>query len=78
MDDAQGLVPLLDMVVEPGAPDFGNADLVAVRRWSKIIDFSRLEKVALQLALTGTTREDRRRARRFLDAFGNGKSELFR
>jgi hypothetical protein len=63
------------MVVEP---DGAGGDRIAVRRWSKIVDFSSLEKAALQLALTGIARDDRRRARRFLDAFGNGKSELFR
>lgn len=68
---------LLDLIVEPGTPETGG-DLIPVRRWSKIIDFQSLEKAALQLALTGASREDRRRARRFLDAFGNGKSELFR
>lgn len=75
MRDKTSLLVLLDMVVEPGTD---GTDLIAVRRWSKIVDFSGLEKEALQLALNGTVREDRRRARRFLDAFGNGKSELFR
>ncbi|MGO9133835.1 MAG: hypothetical protein ACLP8A_07270 [Methylovirgula sp.] len=75
MRDKASLSVILDMVVEP---DANGTDLIAVRRWSKIVDFSGLEKEALQLALSGTAREDRRRARRFLDAFGNGKSELFR
>ncbi len=78
MRDSRSLAALLDMIVEPAMPNSRDADLVSVRRWSKIIDFQSLEKEALQLALTGASREDRRRARRFLDAFGNGKSELFR
>ncbi len=77
MRGGSSLSALLDLVVEPRPPEAGG-DLIAVRRWSKIIDFQSLEKAALQLALTGGSREDRRRARRFLDAFGNGKSELFR
>lgn len=72
--DPAGLSALLDLVVEPG----DGYDVIAVRRWSKIVDFAGLEQAALQLAMTGAVREDRRRARRFLDAFGNGKSELFR
>ncbi|MHB8886757.1 MAG: hypothetical protein ACYC5H_17070 [Methylovirgula sp.] len=76
MTEQRGLTALLDMVVEPSETD--GAPVIAVRRWSKIVDFQSLEKQALQLALTGTSRDDRRRARRFLDAFGNGKSELFR
>ncbi len=78
MRDSRSLAALLDMIVEPAVPNSSGVDLVAVRRWSKIIDFGGLEKEALQLALSGASREDRRRARRFLDAFGNGKSELFR
>jgi hypothetical protein len=78
MKDKTVLPILLDMIVEPGSGESETGDSISVRRWSKIIDFQGLETQALQLALTGTSREERRRARRFLDAFGNGKSELFR
>jgi hypothetical protein len=78
MNDARSLAVMFDMLVEPAPPGTTGGDLIAVRRWSKIIDFQSLEKAAVQLALTGASRDDRRRARRFLDAFGNGKSELFR
>ena len=78
MRDQSSLASLLDIVIEPASPETGNSDLIAVRRWSKIIDFSSLEREALKLAMSGATRIERRRARRFLDAFGNGKSELFR
>jgi hypothetical protein len=37
-----------------------------------------LEQSAVNLSMNGTVREDRKKARRFLDAFGNGKSELYR
>ena len=78
MMERRGLTALLDMIIEPAARTADGAAAIAVRRWSKIIDFQTLEKQALQLALSGAERDDRRRARRFLDAFGNGKSELFR
>ena len=76
MMDPRGVTALLDMIVETSETD--GTLVIAVRRWSKLVDFQSLEKHALQLALNGSSRDDRTRARRFLDAFGNGKSELFR
>lgn len=75
MADAQSLPALLAALVEKGSD---GTDQIAVRRWSKIVDFAKLEPAALKLAMDGETREARRRARRLLEAFGNGKSELFR
>jgi hypothetical protein len=53
-------------------------DIVAVRRWSKIIDFNTLETRAVELLASAASKADRTRARRFLDAYANGKSDLFR
>jgi len=53
-------------------------EVVLARRWSKLLDLHGLEKPALDAALQGATRDIRKSARRFLDAFANGKSDLYR
>jgi hypothetical protein len=78
MGDAKALPALLDTIVYRVATPEEEYDVIPVRRWSKLIDFRALEQSAVTLSMTGTVREDRKKARRFLDAFGNGKSELYR
>lgn len=78
MDDPSGLEALLTLPLERNGSGAEQQDVVAARRWSRIIDFRALEARAVQLAMTAPSRDDRRRARRFLDAFAAGKSELFR
>jgi hypothetical protein len=76
-NDPKALQALLDVAIERRLTPQGEIDLILVRRWSKILDFQGLEAKALELALNGTSRQERARARRFLTAFGNGKSELY-
>jgi len=78
MGDPKALPALLDTIVYRVATPEEEYDVIPVRRWSKLIDFRALEQSAVNLSMTGTVREDRKKARRFLDAFGNGKSELYR
>jgi hypothetical protein len=78
MGDAKALPALLDTIVYRVATPEEEYDVIPVRRWSKLIDFRALEQSAVNLSMNGTVREDRKKARRFLDAFGNGKSELYR
>lgn len=78
MEDPFGLAALLTIPLERVKTGDEQQDIVAVRRWSRIIDFQALEARAVTLAMSAPSRTDRRRARRFLDAFGAGKSELFR
>ena len=78
MQSSSMLTALLDVPVGRVSTAQGDYDVIQVRRWSKIIDFHTLEKHALDLALSAPSRDDRKRARRFLDAYANGKSELFR
>jgi len=78
MDDGKALAALLDEVVYRVATPDEEYDVIPVRRWSKIIDFRQLEPKVVQLSMSAPSRDDRRKARRFLDAFANGKSELFR
>lgn len=78
MEDPDGLAALLTVPLEPVGSGDEQQDIVAVRRWSRIIDFRALEARAVTLAMSAPSRTDRRRARRYLDAFANGKSELFR
>lgn len=66
-------VPVDRLLIEGAAHE-----VVLARRWSKILDLHGLERPALELALQGETREIRKSARRFLDAFANGKSDLYR
>lgn len=75
MQDPRTLGFVLELALEPG--DAGH-EIVAVRRWSKIIDFNTLETRAVELLMSSASRADRSRARRFLDAFAQGKSDLFR
>jgi hypothetical protein len=78
MDDPSGLAALLTVPLERVGAGEEQQDIVAVRRWSRILDFQALEARAVKLAMSAPSRAERRRARRFLDAFGAGKSELFR
>ncbi len=78
MEDPDGLAALLTLPLERIGSGDAQQDTVAVRRWSRIIDFRALEARAVTLAMSAPSRTDRRRARRYLDAFANGKSELFR
>ncbi|WP_020173810.1 hypothetical protein [Methyloferula stellata] len=78
MGDAKALPALLDEIVYRVATPEEEYDVIPVRRWSKLIDFRALEQSAVNLSMNGTARDDRKKARRFLDAFGNGKSELYR
>jgi hypothetical protein len=78
MGDAKALPALLDEIVYRVATPEEEYDVIPVRRWSKLIDFRALEQSAVTLSMSGTVRDDRKKARRFLDAFGNGKSELYR
>jgi len=78
MSDAKALPALLDTIVYRVATPEEEYDVIPVRRWSKLIDFRALEQNAVNLSMNGTVRDDRKKARRFLDAFGNGKSELYR
>jgi hypothetical protein len=78
MGDAKALPALLDEIVYRVATPEEEYDVIPVRRWSKLIDFRSLEQSAVNLSMKGTVRDDRKKARRFLDAFGNGKSELYR
>ncbi|WOJ91307.1 hypothetical protein RZS28_08660 [Methylocapsa polymorpha] len=78
MRDASSLAPLLELALERSDAVEGGHEVVAVRRWSKIIDFNTLEKCALDLLLSGASKVDKTRARRFLDAFADGKSDLFK
>jgi hypothetical protein len=78
MGDAKALPALLDEIVHRVATPEEEYDVIPVRRWSKLIDFRALEQSAVNLSMNGTARDDRKKARRFLDAFGNGKSELYR
>jgi hypothetical protein len=78
MGDAKALPALLDTIVYRVATPEEEYDVIPVRRWSKLIDFRALEQSAVNLSMNGTVRDDRKKARRFLDAFGNGKSELYR
>lgn len=75
MEDPASLSVLLTVPLEHTG---SGEDLVAVRRWSRILDFQALESRAVALALSAPSRSDRRRARRFLDAFAAGKSDLYR
>ncbi len=78
MGDAKALPALLDEIVYRVATPDEEYDVIPVRRWSKLIDFRALEQSAVNLSMNGPSRDDRKKARRFLDAFGNGKSELYR
>jgi hypothetical protein len=78
MDDPKALAALLDEVVYHVSTPEGDYDVLPVRRWSKLIDFRALEPKAVHLSMNGASRDDRKKARRFVDAFANGKSELFR
>jgi hypothetical protein len=78
MRDAKALPGLLDTPVGRVKTKDGPVDVIQVRRWSRIIDFHTLETRALELSMSGASRAERGRARRFLDAYANGKSELFR
>jgi hypothetical protein len=78
MGDAKALPALLDEIVYRVATPEEEYDVIPVRRWSKLIDFRALEQSAVNLSMTVAVRDDRKKARRFLDAFGNGKSELYR
>ncbi len=78
MREAAHLAGLLDVAVDQVILEGKAHDVIAVRRWSKLIDFHGLEQIVVPLAMSAPSREDRRRARRFLDAYANGKSELFR
>jgi hypothetical protein len=69
---------LLEMPIDRVASSEGGRDLIAVRRWSKIIDFNTLEQCAVALVLSAASKPDKRSARRFLDAYAAGKSELFK
>ncbi len=75
MQDPRTLGFVLELALESG--DAGD-EIVAVRRWSKIIDFNTLEMRAVELVMSSASRADRSRARRFLDAFAQGKSDLFK
>lgn len=76
-NNPKALQALLEVAIERRAAAHGEFDLILVRRWSKILDFQGLEAKALELSLNGASRHERARARRFLTAFGNGKSELY-
>lgn len=78
MRDASSLASVLEALLEQNDTGEGGHGVVAVRRWSKIIDFNTLEKRALELLLSGASRADKARARRFLDAYASGKSDLFK
>lgn len=78
MREAGALRPLLEMAIDRVHASDGEHDVIAVRRWSKIIDFNGLEKRAVELVLSGAAKADRHSARRFLDAYANGKSDLFK
>lgn len=78
MRDVSSLAPLLELPLERNNAVEGGHEVVAVRRWSKIIDFNTLEKHALDLLLSGASKADKARARRFLNAYANGKSDLFK
>jgi len=78
MEDPVGFAALLTVPLERAGTGEEQQDIVAVRRWSRILDFQALEARAVTLAMSAPSRADRRRARRYLDAFGAGKSELFR
>ncbi len=78
MDDPDGLAALLTIPLERVGTGDDEQDIVAVRRWSRIIDFQALEARAVTMAMSAPLRTDRRRARRYLDAFAAGKAELFR
>lgn len=78
MDDPRALLALLTIPIERAGPEPAPQDVVAVRRWSRILDFQALEARAVAFAMSAPARDDRRRARRFLEAFATGKSELFR
>jgi hypothetical protein len=78
MEDPIGLAALLTIPIERIGTGADAQEVVAARRWSRIIDFQALEARAVALAMSAPARADRSRARRFLDAFGAGKSELFR
>lgn len=78
MEDTDGLAALLTILVERIGTGDEEQDIVAVRRWSRIIDFQALEVRAVKMAMSAPSRTDRRRARRYLDAFAAGKAELFR
>lgn len=78
MRNAGALASLLALPLEPSEAGGTSPEVVAVRRWSKIIDFNTLEQRAVELLTSGASRSDRTRARRFLDAYANGKSDLFR
>ncbi len=75
MRDLSSLASVLEL---PLAPSETGRDTVEVRRWSRIIDFNTLETRALELVLSGAPKADKARARRFLDAYAHGKSELFK
>jgi hypothetical protein len=75
-DDA--LAALMEAVLDSETVPAGTVEVVAVRRWSKLIDLHGLEQRALTLALSAPTRGERARARRFLEAYATGKSDLFR
>jgi hypothetical protein len=78
MEEPAGLTALLTVPLETEGSGAETQEVVAVRRWSKIIDFRSLEARAVACAMSAPSRTERRRARRFLEAFGTGKSELFR
>jgi hypothetical protein len=78
MADANSLANLMEIGIERIQVNGADHDVIPVRRWSKIVDFHTLETRALEVAMAGASREIRSRARRFLDAYANGKSDLFR
>jgi len=78
MREAGPLLAMFVMPVERVGSDSGDRDSIAVRRWSKILDFNGLEKCAVEIILSGAAKADKGKARRFLDAYAHGKSELFK
>lgn len=75
---SRAVAALLDATIDRVAVEGRDMDAVAVRRWSRVVDLHALETEALRLSVSAPFREDRERARRFLEAYSNGKSELFR
>lgn len=78
MRDASSLAALLEMPIDRVDSTQCGSEVIAVRRWSKLIDFNTLENRALELVMSGAAKADKMRARRFLDAYATGKSDLFK
>jgi hypothetical protein len=78
LGETRAALALFEAAIDQEVSPDGTFAIVAVRRWSRIVDLIALERRGLELSLSASSRSERAKARRFLDALAAGQSELFR